>query len=351
MIAAAAATVLVLAGVAVAAYLTYLAPEDAPRTPQATLDAPDPAEQAGPKPAPPKPQGRRLRLAPLRLLQGPPALLRAPGLLPRPVPGRLEAQGPGAARVPARDGARVDLPARRQRPAGVAAQEDRQGAVEEEARAARRVGPRARRRARLRDAAGGRPRRGPRARRRAAPAQRQAALVAHAAEPQRVLAAAARRARLLRHRERDALLPRRRQRQGDLDLPRGGRDQGQPDARPRQAVLRRLRRARPGRARVQRPPRVVGGRRGADLRDRGGRRRQGLPRQPVGARLRLLDAQSGRRVWSHAHRELRLCVGGGERADRVRRLLRRPLLRAARPHRAASAGPTTRAAGSPARRR
>ena len=56
VIAAAAATVLVGAGVAVAAYLTYLAPEEAPRTPPATLDAPDPAEQAGPKPAPPKPK-------------------------------------------------------------------------------------------------------------------------------------------------------------------------------------------------------------------------------------------------------------------------------------------------------
>jgi outer membrane protein assembly factor BamB len=48
--------VLVGAGVAVAAYLAYLAPEDGPRTPQATLDAPDPAERAGPKPAPPKPR-------------------------------------------------------------------------------------------------------------------------------------------------------------------------------------------------------------------------------------------------------------------------------------------------------
>ena len=56
VIAAAAATVLVVAGVAAAAYLTYLAPEDAPPTPRATLDAPDPAEQAGPKPAPPKPK-------------------------------------------------------------------------------------------------------------------------------------------------------------------------------------------------------------------------------------------------------------------------------------------------------
>ena len=78
-------------------------------------------------------------------------------------------------------------------------------------------------------------------------------------EPQRVLAAAARRADLLRLGERDALLPRRRQRPRHVDLPGGGGDQGQPDARARQAVLRRLRRARPGRARVQRPPRVVGG--------------------------------------------------------------------------------------------
>ena len=81
-----------------------------------------------------------------------------------------------------------------------------------------------------------------------------------AAEPQRVLAAAARRARLLRHRERDALLPRRRQRQGDLDLPRGGRDQGQPDAR-RTAKLffgdygGHVQAVRAS----QRPPRLVGG--------------------------------------------------------------------------------------------
>ena len=56
MIAAAAATVLVGAGVAVAAYLTYLAPEDGPRTPQATLEAPDPALPGVPKPPPPKPE-------------------------------------------------------------------------------------------------------------------------------------------------------------------------------------------------------------------------------------------------------------------------------------------------------
>jgi hypothetical protein len=56
VIAAAAATVLVGAGVAVAAYLSYLAPEDPEPTPRATLRAPDPAEPAGPKPAPPKPK-------------------------------------------------------------------------------------------------------------------------------------------------------------------------------------------------------------------------------------------------------------------------------------------------------
>ena len=56
VIAAAAATVLVGAGVAAAGYFAYLAPEDAPPTPRATLRAPDPAEQAGPKPAPPKPR-------------------------------------------------------------------------------------------------------------------------------------------------------------------------------------------------------------------------------------------------------------------------------------------------------
>ena len=56
VIAAAAATVLVGAGVAVAAYLTYLAPKEGSPGPRATLRAPDPAERAGPKPAPPKPR-------------------------------------------------------------------------------------------------------------------------------------------------------------------------------------------------------------------------------------------------------------------------------------------------------
>ena len=55
VIAAAAATVLVGAGVAVAAYVAFLAPEDGPPTPRATLSAPDPAERAGPKPAPQRP--------------------------------------------------------------------------------------------------------------------------------------------------------------------------------------------------------------------------------------------------------------------------------------------------------
>ena len=53
---AAAATVLVGAGVAVAGYLALLAPEDGAPTPRATLEAPDPAERAGPKPAPRKPR-------------------------------------------------------------------------------------------------------------------------------------------------------------------------------------------------------------------------------------------------------------------------------------------------------
>ena len=55
LIAAAAATVLVGAGVAVAAYLIFVA-EDGSPAPRATLKAPDPAERAGPKPAPPKPR-------------------------------------------------------------------------------------------------------------------------------------------------------------------------------------------------------------------------------------------------------------------------------------------------------
>ena len=112
-----------------------------------------------PKPAPPKPQADDFVWRHYGYSKDHRRFFAPPGLLPRPVPGRLEAQGAGAARVPARDGERVDLPARRQRPAGVAAQEDRQGALEEEARAARGVGPRARRRARLRDAARRRPRR------------------------------------------------------------------------------------------------------------------------------------------------------------------------------------------------
>ena len=72
-----------------------------------------------------------------------------------------------------------------------------------------------------------------------------------------------------------------------------------------------------------------------------------------GARVRVLDAQRAPRVVAR-DRALRLRVGGGQprrgRADRVRRLLRRPLLRAAAPARAGSAGPTTPAARSPARR-
>ena len=56
VIGAAAATVLVGAGVAVAAYFTYLAPEDGARIPRATLEAPDPALPGVPKPPPPKPK-------------------------------------------------------------------------------------------------------------------------------------------------------------------------------------------------------------------------------------------------------------------------------------------------------
>jgi outer membrane protein assembly factor BamB len=52
VIGAAAATVLVGAGVAVAAYLAYLAPEEAPPTPHATLRAPDPPQIPAATPAP-----------------------------------------------------------------------------------------------------------------------------------------------------------------------------------------------------------------------------------------------------------------------------------------------------------
>jgi hypothetical protein len=58
VIAAAAATLLVGAGVAVVGSFAFLAPEDGPPPPRATLEAPDP-QRAGPKPAPPKPRPDR----------------------------------------------------------------------------------------------------------------------------------------------------------------------------------------------------------------------------------------------------------------------------------------------------
>ena len=151
----------------------------------------------------------------------------------------------------------------------------------------------------------------PRADRRAAPAQRQAALVADAALAQRVLAAGARRADLLRVGERDAVLPQRAHRQGQVDLPGGGRDQGQPDARAREAVLRRLRRARAGREGVQRPPRVVEQRRRALLRDGGGRRRARVHRLDRRPRVRVLDQQRQAALVA-PDRPLRLRLGGGQ---------------------------------------
>ena len=286
MIAAAAATVLVGAGVAVAAYLTYLAPEEAPRNPRATLDAPDPAEQAGPKPAPPKPKAddfvwrhygyskdHRRFFAPPASFRGPfltvwkrkaPALLEFPPVMARESIFQLADNGQLAslrkktgkvrwkkklgrlaASAPALGGGRVY----------VTLLEGGRGAGRGRVVALRQ-------------------RNGKQRWSRTLPSRSESSPLLHGGRL------------YFGTRERDALLPRRRQRQGDLDLPRGGRDQGQPDARPRQAVLRRLRRARPGRARVQRPPRLVGRRCRADLRDRGGRGRPGVPRQPVGAGVR-----------------------------------------------------------------
>ena len=172
LIAVAAVTILLGVGVAVAAYLSFLQPEDQPPAPRATLRAPHLPGRPAPTPTPPKPRPDTFKSGATTATPGPSPLLRAAGFVPRPVPDGLEAQGAGAARVPARDVERLDLPARRQRPARVAAQDERQDALEEQAGPPGRVRTGARRPPGVRDAARERPLRRSRPGRGAAPARR-----------------------------------------------------------------------------------------------------------------------------------------------------------------------------------
>ena len=147
----------------------------------------------------------------------------------------------------------------------------------------------------------------------------------------------ARRAALLRLGERDALLPRRRTGKVSWTYRAAGAIKGSPTLAHGKLFFGdyggRVQAVRG----VQRPPRVVEQRRRALLRDRGGRRPARVHRQHRGARVRVLDAQRPAALVA-PDRALRLRVGGdqprqGLGADRVRRLLRRPLLRAQRAHR------------------
>ena len=169
------------------------------------------------------------------------------------------------------------------------------------------------------------------------------ALVAQAAEPLGVLAAARRRPPVLRLRGRHGLRAARVRRRGALAYKASGRRQGRAGARGRQAVLRRLR--RPG---ARDPPR---------------RRRQGLEQRSGAARsasaagnfysspavaygrvyIGSTTAPSTRSrrataklAWRHGtggyvYASPAVGPGPGGRPDGLRRLLRRPLLRARRP--------------------
>ena len=139
------------------------------------------------------------------------------------------------------------------------------------------------------------------------------------------------------------------QRQRRLDLPRGGRGQGQPHPRRRRALLRRLLRPRAGDLRADRHGGCgISGSEGAllgsgtfystaavDLRAR-------IPRQHRRAHLRLRRVHRAARL-GRADRRLRLRLARRHqrprpRPDHLHRLLQRHLLRAERPLRARSPG-------------
>ena len=234
----------------------------------------------------------------------------------------------------------------------------RQDAVEEQARPAGGVLARARGRPRLRDAARRRPLR-PRADRRAAlrdgkrrwsrtlPSRSESSPLVHGG-------------RMYFGSENGTLYCLDAHRQGALDLPRGGRDQGQPDAS-RTASCSSATTAgasRPcGRATGRGLEQARGRRRcaAALLRDGGGGVRARVHRQHRRPRLRALGQERAPRLVA-PDRALRLLLGGGQPRRRAagRRCSSAPTTAAStRSTRAPAtcAGRTARAARSPARRR
>ena len=191
------------------------------------------------------PDGRRLRVAGLRLYEGAHALPAAQGAAAAPVREGVAGLREPADRVPARAVQALALHGEEQRRPLQDQPPDRQGALEGEARLSGRLvaGVRGRQRVRGRPRARqgdqGRARDGARCQ------ERPRALVAQAALARGVLAAGGQRPPVLRHRGRHGLRAAGPRRRAALALQGRRRGQGRARARPGAPVLRRLRRPRP----------------------------------------------------------------------------------------------------------
>ena len=339
LIAAAAVIVLLGAGGAAAAYFAFLQPEDEAPAPRATLEAPDPPAAAdSDADAEAEAQARPLQVAPLRLLGGPPPLVQAaaPPSAARSCPV-WKRKAPALLEFPPviSNGALFQLADNGQ----LASLRKKNGktALEEEARPAGGLLAGAGRRPRLRDAARRRALR-PRPDRGAAPAQRQAALVADAAEPQRVLAARARRAAVLRVRERDART---------ASTPAPARSSGPTAPRARSRAARRTRTASSTSATTAGACRPCGRQNGRRVWSSSGAGRFYATAAVAGRRVYIgstagrvyaFSTRNGKLRWSHqtgryVYASAAISRVEGLGPDGLRRLLRRALLRAQRAHR------------------